>query len=135
MDGNGGMDGLLGVAGIIIDSSCGSFPKIPYVKRTSKCVNVSIQHHSTNPKKTPICFFPSDLPIFGPNRYVPRASLRRYAAPVDEAAIAAASQRGPRQGVGVAAGDGAEEGIDLAVVNGFKGWFFWMVNHIMVDSG
>jgi len=38
----------------------------------------------------------------------------RYAAPVDEAAIAAASQRGPRQGIGVAAGDGAEEGIDLA---------------------
>ena len=25
------VDGLLGVAGIIIDSYCGSFPKIPYV--------------------------------------------------------------------------------------------------------
>jgi len=31
-----GMDGLLGVAGMIIDSYCGSFLKIPCVKRTSK---------------------------------------------------------------------------------------------------
>jgi hypothetical protein len=30
------MDGLLGVAGIIINSDYGSFPKIPCVKRTSK---------------------------------------------------------------------------------------------------
>ena len=33
MDGNGGMG-----HGIIIDSSYGSFPEIPYVKRTSKII-------------------------------------------------------------------------------------------------
>ena len=30
LDGEMGMDGLLGVAGMIINSYCGSFPKIPY---------------------------------------------------------------------------------------------------------
>ena len=32
------MDGLLGVAGMIITSDYGSFPKIPCVKRTSKII-------------------------------------------------------------------------------------------------
>ena len=54
-----------------------------------------------------MAFSPVIFPIFRP-------SSMRFGAPVDEAAIAASPQRGPLQGVGVAAGDGAEEGIDLA---------------------
>ena len=71
---------------------------------------------TTNPTKNSHPFFPRKIFPSLDLRKTP--SSFRYVAPVDEAAIAAASQRGPRQGVGVAAGDGAEEGIDLAVVNG-----------------
>ena len=45
------MDGLLGVAGIIIDSDemdwNGSFPKMPYVKRTSTLwwTNIAMENH------------------------------------------------------------------------------------------
>ena len=55
--------------------------------------------------------------VFPPIHRTPSLCFSRYlraiSAPVDEAAIAAASQRGPLQGVGVAAGHAAEEGIDL----------------------
>jgi len=40
------MDGLLGVAGMIITSDYGSFPQIPCVKRTSKFTQLKSPCHS-----------------------------------------------------------------------------------------